>query len=60
MDFNYLGYTTYWNKKRKAWDFNIRLSHSHLVYHEVVYDQKIENFIRCYSMPFTFLAVYLK
>jgi len=52
VDFGYAGYTPYQGKKRKTWVFNMRLSYSRLDYYEVVYDQRVETFIRCHSNAF--------
>jgi len=56
VDFGYLGYTLYQGKKRKTWVFNMRLSYSRLDYYEVVYDQRVETFIRCHINAFNYFA----
>mgnify|MGYP000254881516 CR=1 FL=1 len=56
VDFGYVGYTSYQGKRRKTWVFNMRLSHSRLDYYEVVYDQKVESFIRCHIHAFYFFC----
>jgi transposase len=56
VDFGYVGYTPYQGKRRKTWVFNMRLSHSRLDYYEVVYDQKVETFIRCHIHAFYFFC----
>jgi transposase len=56
VDFGYLGYTLYKGKKRKTWVFNMRLSYSRLDYYEVVYDQRVETFIRCHINAFNYFA----
>lgn len=52
VDFGYVGYNLYQDKKRKTWVFNMRLSYSRLDYYEIVYDQKVETFIRCHIHAF--------
>jgi len=56
VDFGYLGYTLYQGKKRKTWVFNMRLSYSRLDYYEVVYDQRVETFIRCHINAFNYFG----
>jgi len=56
VDFGYAGYTPYQGKKRKTWVFNMRLSYSRLDYYEVVYDQRVETFIRCHSNAFIYFG----
>jgi transposase len=56
VDFGYVGYTPYQGKRRKTWVFNMRLSHSRLDYYEVVYDQRVETFIRCHIHAFYFFG----
>jgi len=56
VDFGYLGYSTYQGKRRKTWVFNMRLSYSRLDYYEVVYDQRVETFIRCHIHAFYFFG----
>jgi len=56
VDFGYLGYTLYKGKKRKTWVFNMRLSYSRLDYYEVVYDQRVETFIRCHINAFNYFG----
>jgi len=56
VDFGYLGYTLYQGKKRKTWIFNMRLSYSRLDYYEIVYDQRVETFIRCHIHAFNYFG----
>lgn len=56
VDFGYVGYTLYQGKKRKTWVFNMRLSYSRLDYYEVVYDQRVETFIRCHINAFNYFG----
>jgi len=56
VDFGYTGYTPYQGKKRKTWVFNMRLSYSRLDYYEVVYDQRVETFVRCHINAFTYFG----
>ncbi|MEA1939717.1 MAG: IS21 family transposase [Candidatus Caldatribacteriota bacterium] len=56
VDFGYVGYTLYKGKKRKTWVFNMRLSYSRLDYYEVVYDQRVETFIRCHINAFRYFG----
>ncbi|MGB2783535.1 MAG: IS21 family transposase [Atribacterota bacterium] len=56
VDFGYLGYTFYKGKKRKTWVFNMRLSYSRLDYYEIVYDQRMETFIRCHINAFNYFG----
>jgi transposase len=56
VDFGYLGYTLYKGKKRKTWVFNMRLSYSRLDYYEIVYDQRVETFIRCHINAFNYFV----
>lgn len=41
-------------KLRRAYIFNMRLSYSRLDYYEVVFDQKIETFIKCHINAFEY------
>jgi transposase len=43
-------------KLRKAYVFNMRLSYSRLDYYEVVFDQKIDTWIRCHINAFNFFC----
>jgi len=52
VDFGYVGLTYYKGKMRKTYIFNMRLSYSRLDYYEIVYDQKVETFIRCHINAF--------
>lgn len=55
VDFGYVGLMPYPGlpgKRKKAWVFNMRLSYSRLDYYEVVFDQKVETFIRCHENAF--------
>lgn len=55
VDFGYVGLTLDFNNKpRKTWVFNMRLSYSRLDYYEVVYDQKVETFIKCHIHAFKY------
>ena len=56
VDFGYLGYTLYQGKKKKTWVFNMRLSYSRLDYYEIVYDQRVETFIRCHINAFNYFG----
>ena len=46
----------YQDKKRNIWIFNIRLSYSRLDYYEIVYEQRVETFIRCYINAFNYFG----
>lgn len=49
VDFGYVGMRPdKEGKKREAYVFNMRLSYSRYDYYEVVFDQKIETWIRCH------------
>lgn len=55
VDFGYIGLLPMGDgKKRKAWVFNMRLSYSRLDYYEIVYDQKVETFLRCHINAFQY------
>lgn len=41
---------------KKAWFFNMRLSYSRLDYYEVVFDQKVETFIKCHINAFKYFG----
>mgnify|MGYP000045855666 FL=1 len=57
VDFGYIGKQPYTDgKMRKAWVFNMRLSYSRLDYYEVVFDQKVETFIKCHINAFRYFA----
>ena len=56
VDFGYLGCTLYKGKKRKTWVFNMRLPYSRLDYCEIVYDQRVETFIRCHIHAFNYFG----
>jgi transposase len=56
VDFGYAGYTPCQGRKRKTWVFNMRLSYSRLDYYEVVYDQRVETFIRCHIHAFAYFG----
>ncbi len=43
-------------KLRKAYIFNMRLSYSRLDYYEVVFDQKISNWLQCHINAFNYFA----
>lgn len=43
-------------KLRKAYVFNMRLSYSRLDYYEVVFDQKIDTWIKCHINAFNFFG----
>lgn len=44
------------DKKRRAYVFNMRLSYSRLDYYEVVFDQKVETFIKCHVNAFKYFG----
>ncbi len=53
VDFGYVGLRLdSCGIKRKAWVFNMRLSYSRLDYYEVVFDQRVETFIKCHINAF--------
>jgi transposase len=57
VDFGYVGLMpdpSGNGKRKKAWAFNMRLSHSRYDYYEVVFDQKVETFIHCHENAFRF------
>ena len=55
VDFGYIGLLPMGDcKKRKAWVFNMRLSYSRLDYYEIVYNQKVETFLRCHINAFQY------
>ena len=63
IDFGYVGLMPYPDthgpcnsSKKKAWVFNMRLSYSRLDYYEVVFDQKVETFIRCHINAFRYFG----
>jgi transposase len=57
VDFGYVGRTKDdAGKSRKAWVFNMRLSHSRYDYYELVYDQKVETFINCHINAFEYFG----
>jgi transposase len=41
---------------KKSWFFNMRLSYSRLDYYEVVFDQKVETFIKCHINAFKYFG----
>lgn len=57
VDFGYIGkqYDKD-NKLRKAYVFNMRLGYSRYDYYEVVFDQKIETWIRCHINAFNYFG----
>lgn len=55
VDFGYVGIVPDSDgKRRKGWVFSMRLSYSRLDYAEVVFDQKVETFIRCHINAFRY------
>jgi transposase len=57
VDFGYVGKLPDTNgSQRKAWVFNMRLSYSRLDYFEVVFDQKVETFIKCHINAFKYFG----
>ncbi|HQS85099.1 MAG TPA: IS21 family transposase [Alphaproteobacteria bacterium] len=58
VDFGYVGLMPdpQNSKRRKSWVFNMRLSYSRFDYYEVVFDQKVETFIRCHENAFRFFG----
>lgn len=58
VDFGYVGLMPepLSGKRKKAWVFNMRLSYSRLDYYEVVFDQKVETFIRCHENAFHYFG----
>lgn len=55
VDFGYVGMKIDSNgKNRKAYVFNMRLSYSRLDYYEVVFDQKVETWIKCHINAFLY------
>lgn len=44
------------DKLRKAYVFNMRLSHSRLDYYEIVFDQKISTWVQCHINAFNFFS----
>ena len=57
VDFGYVGlqYNSF-GQKKKAYIFNMRLSYSRYDYYEIVFDQKVETWIRCHTNAFTFFG----
>lgn len=43
-------------KMRKAYIFNMRLSHSRLDYYEIVFDQKVDTWLKCHINAFKFFG----
>ena len=63
IDFGYVGLMPHPDtnvpcnsSKKKAWVFNMRLCYSRLDYYEVVFDQKVETFIRCHINAFRYFG----
>ena len=49
VDFGYVGLQpNSLGQKKKAYIFNMRLSYSRYDYYEIVFDQKVETWIRCH------------
>ncbi|CAM9245837.1 unnamed protein product, partial [Choristocarpus tenellus] len=57
VDFGDIGkkYDTQGNQ-RKSYIFNMRLSHSRLDYYEIVFDQKVETWLKCHINAFEFFG----
>ena len=57
VDFGYVGRRVdKEGRKRKAYVFNMRLSYSRYDYYEVVFDQKIETWVRCHINAFNYFG----
>lgn len=57
VDFGYVGLQpSSTGKRRKAWIFNMRLSYSRLDYYEIVFDQKVDTFIKCHINAFKYFG----
>ncbi len=57
VDFGYCGYLPdEKGKRRKAWVFNMRLSHSRFDYYEIVFNQRVETFINCHIHAFEYFG----
>ena len=57
VDFGYAGMIKdEKGKKRKAWIFHMVLSYSRLDYYEIVFDQKVETFIKCHEKAFEYFG----
>jgi transposase len=57
VDFGYVGkLPDEHGKIRKAWVFNMRLSYSRLDFYKVVFDQKVETFIKCHTDAFNYFG----
>jgi transposase len=57
VDFGYAGMQPDFDgRSRKAWVFNMRLSYSRLDYYEIVFDQRVETFIRCHINAFQYFG----
>ena len=57
VDFGYCGMQpSPEGKLKKAWFFNIRLSYSRLDYYDIVFDQKVETFIKCHINAFRYFG----
>jgi transposase len=57
VDFGYVGMIPdETGKKRKAYIFHMVLSYSRLDYYEIVFDQKVETFIKCHENAFQYFG----
>jgi transposase len=57
VDFGYVGLIKdETDKLKKAYIFNMRLSYSRLDYYEIVFDQKVETFIKCHENAFEYFG----
>lgn len=56
VDFGYVGMMFDKGGKKKAYVFNVRLSYRRYDYYEVVFDQKIETWIRCNVNAFNYFG----
>jgi transposase len=57
VDFGYIGLQPHLSRKRKkSWIFNMRLSYSRLDYYEIVFDQKVDTFIKCHINAFKYFG----
>lgn len=57
IDFGYVGLQLdSQGKRRKAWVFNMRLCYSRLDYYEIVFDQRVETFIKAHIHAFRYFG----
>lgn len=57
VDFGYVGLLPDEDGRiRKSWIFNMRLSYSRLDYYQIVFDQKVDTFIKCHISAFRYFG----